>query len=177
MHERPTKGRLVLKGEFNALHANYMYQRNEDALFMKIQQAISRTTSPNIGLFVLILMHFSCHYELSVHKPINPHRQVSLPQLTSHSPLYWRLWVLPINHHSSRNKRATELRLSQTFLYAFLIHHPKFLRNSSFLAMRSSPTIKQVSSFKAKRSCVMFTRILSVDMLAFNRSSWTNQAS
>ena len=31
---------------------------------MKISQAISRTTGPNIGLFVLILMHFSCWFQL-----------------------------------------------------------------------------------------------------------------
>ena len=35
-----------------------MFQWKEDVLFGKMLQAISRTTGPNIGLFVFILMHF-----------------------------------------------------------------------------------------------------------------------
>ena len=38
-----------------------MFQWKEDVLlFVKILQAISRTTRPNIGLYVLLLMHFPC---------------------------------------------------------------------------------------------------------------------
>ena len=33
---------------------------NYDILFMKIRHVISRTTGPNIGMFVLILMYVSC---------------------------------------------------------------------------------------------------------------------
>ena len=36
----------------------YVFQWKEDGLFMKIPQTISRTTGPNIGLFILMLMHF-----------------------------------------------------------------------------------------------------------------------
>ena len=36
----------------------------KDVLFTKISQAISRTTSPNIGLFVFILMHFPCSFQI-----------------------------------------------------------------------------------------------------------------
>ena len=39
---------------------NYKFQWKKDAMFKKIIRAISRTTGPNIGLFALILMHFSC---------------------------------------------------------------------------------------------------------------------
>ena len=45
---------------FNTLHTNYMFQWKEDILLIKIPQAISRTTGPNIDLFGFILMHFSC---------------------------------------------------------------------------------------------------------------------
>ena len=37
---------------------------NNDILFPKISQVISRTTGPNIGLFVLILMYFSCWFQI-----------------------------------------------------------------------------------------------------------------
>ncbi len=43
-----------------------MFQWKENVLFMKISQAISRTTGPNIGLFVFILMHFSCWCQISL---------------------------------------------------------------------------------------------------------------
>ena len=45
----------------NASYSNYVSCR-EKKLYscMKISQAISRTTVPNIGLFVLIFMHFLC---------------------------------------------------------------------------------------------------------------------
>ncbi len=46
---------------FNVLRALYMVQTQwKGALFVIIPQAISRTTGPNIGLIVLILMHFPC---------------------------------------------------------------------------------------------------------------------
>ena len=35
-------------------------------LFMKLAQAISRTTRPNMGLFVLILMHYVCWFQIMV---------------------------------------------------------------------------------------------------------------
>ena len=44
--------------------SNYAFQWKEDVLHMKIPQAISRTTGPNTGLFVLILMYFPCWYQI-----------------------------------------------------------------------------------------------------------------
>ena len=38
----------------------YIFQWNEDALFMRISQPVSRITVPNIGMFVLILKYFPC---------------------------------------------------------------------------------------------------------------------
>ncbi len=42
----------------------YPFQQKENAWFKKIQEAILRTTGPNIGMFVLILMHFSCRFQI-----------------------------------------------------------------------------------------------------------------
>ena len=39
------------------LNTNHMFQWKEKVLFVKISQAMSRTTRPNIGLCLLILMH------------------------------------------------------------------------------------------------------------------------
>ena len=43
------------------LYSNYKIhgQLKDNALILKIPQAISRTTGPNIGLLGLILMHFA----------------------------------------------------------------------------------------------------------------------
>ncbi len=49
--------------KINTLYTHYIFQWI-DVLFMKISQAISRTTGPNIGLFVFILMHFSCRFQI-----------------------------------------------------------------------------------------------------------------
>ena len=43
---------------------NYVFRWNEDPVLTKISQAISRTTGPNIGMFVLILMHFLCWFQI-----------------------------------------------------------------------------------------------------------------
>ena len=40
--------------DLNTLHTNYIFQWKDDVLFIKISNAISRTTGPNIGLFVFI---------------------------------------------------------------------------------------------------------------------------
>ncbi len=44
---------------YTSLLVNYTFQWKENTLLMKISQAISRTTGPNICLFALILMHFA----------------------------------------------------------------------------------------------------------------------
>ncbi len=41
-----------------------MFQWKEDVFVMEISQAISRTTWPNIGLFVFILMHLSRWFQI-----------------------------------------------------------------------------------------------------------------
>ncbi len=51
--------RSVIKWvKYNALHAYHRVQLTKYVLVMEISQAISRTAGPNIGLLVLILMHF-----------------------------------------------------------------------------------------------------------------------
>ncbi len=42
----------------------YTFQWRENAFFVKFPQTISRTTAPNIGLFVLILMLSPCWYQI-----------------------------------------------------------------------------------------------------------------
>ncbi len=42
-----------------AVHA-FIGNKNTRPISMKVQQAIKRTTGPNICLFVLILMHSAC---------------------------------------------------------------------------------------------------------------------
>ncbi len=53
---------LTAQDEVNIffLNVNYMFRWKQIVLRMKILQAISRTTGPNIAMFVLILKPFSC---------------------------------------------------------------------------------------------------------------------
>ena len=46
------------------MHTNNRFQWKPDVEFMKISQIISRTTGLNWNLFVLILMHFSCWFQI-----------------------------------------------------------------------------------------------------------------
>ena len=53
--------RTCLAGTTIQCHANSMFNMLSKC---KISQAISRTTQPNIGMFVLILLHFSCRFQI-----------------------------------------------------------------------------------------------------------------
>ena len=46
------------------LYYMYRFQYREDVLFMQIPQAISRTTGPNIGIFVLNLINFQYWFQI-----------------------------------------------------------------------------------------------------------------
>ncbi len=46
------------------IYTNYIFWWRDDVLLMKNSQAISRIAVPNMGLFVLILMHFQCWFQI-----------------------------------------------------------------------------------------------------------------
>ncbi len=55
IHVEQNLGLCVMIDMLNHTHCRFQWKNG--ALFMKITQAISRTTRPNIGLFVLILIY------------------------------------------------------------------------------------------------------------------------
>ncbi len=50
--------------QIHALTLTSCFYEKTDVLFVKIPQTISRTTGPNIGLFILNLMHFSYWFQI-----------------------------------------------------------------------------------------------------------------
>ncbi len=58
--------KILIVSLFNLLSPLHKFQWSEDVMFVKIQWAISRRTWSNTGLFVLILMHFTCWFQIWV---------------------------------------------------------------------------------------------------------------
>ncbi len=77
-------------------------QKERCLIFDKISQVISRTTGPNIGLFVLILMHFRCWFQICTQKI----------KILKISKILWRMMY--IMHYGTARK--TLMNILQTAL-------------------------------------------------------------